>query len=51
MTPYKLRRSLYRAARLTGDVQALASGDPHKVVRRAGNKLLGRTVVRRMWLR
>jgi len=36
------RRSLYHAARVLGDVDALASGNPKRILRRAKNKLLGR---------
>ena len=42
----KLRISLYRSARVLGDVEALASGDPKRIERRAKNKLLGRTLGR-----
>ena len=41
-----LRRNLYRSARITGDVQAVLSGDPKRMGRRAKNKLLGRTLAR-----
>jgi hypothetical protein len=43
------RRAFYRAARFLGDVQAIRR--PHKIPKRVYNKLLGRTVVRRMWWR
>jgi hypothetical protein len=42
----RLRRMLYRDARLLGDAEALASGDPKRITRRAKNKLLGRTLGR-----
>lgn len=41
-----LRRSLYRSARLLGDVEAVASGDPKRITRRARNKVLGRALGR-----
>jgi hypothetical protein len=41
-----LRRSLYRYARLLGDGEALASGDPKRIARRAKNKVLGRALGR-----
>lgn len=42
----KLRSSLYRSARILGDVEAVASGDPKRITRRAKNKLLGRALGR-----
>jgi len=47
----KLRRSLYRGARVLGDVNALASGRPTRIVKRAANKVIGRKVVRRLFFR
>jgi hypothetical protein len=40
------RRNLYRSARILGDVQAAASGNPKRIERRAKNKLLGRALGR-----
>ncbi len=44
------RRSLvsqmYRAARLTNDVSTLASMNPHRIARRARNKIVGRAIGR-----
>ena len=42
----RLRRSLYRSARLLGDAEALGSGDPKRITRRAKNKLLARALGR-----
>jgi hypothetical protein len=42
MSINKLRRTLYRVARILGDVQALSSSDPKKVARRAGRRATGR---------
>jgi hypothetical protein len=50
----RLRSSLYRSARILGDVEAVASGDPKRITRRAKNKLVGRLLGRsgfwrRLW--
>lgn len=37
---------MYRAARLANDVSTLASGDPHRMARRAKNKIVGRAMGR-----
>ncbi len=44
----------YRAARVSRDIEALSSGNPRRIERRAKNKLLGRAlgragVWRRLW--
>lgn len=41
-----LRRNLYRSARILGDVEAVTSGNPKRIERRAKNKLLGRALGR-----
>ena len=41
-----LRSNLYRSARILGDMQAVASGNPKRITRRAKNKLLGRALGR-----
>ncbi len=38
--------SLYRTARLANDVSALASGNPHRMARRAKNRIVGRALGR-----
>ncbi len=45
---------LYRAARASNDLSALASGNPHRIARRAKNKIVGRALGRagvwkRLW--
>jgi hypothetical protein len=37
---------MYAAARLANDVSTLASGDPHRIARRAKNKIIGRALGR-----
>lgn len=41
-----LTSSLYRAARLSADVSALASGNPRRIERRALNRAKGRALRR-----
>jgi hypothetical protein len=41
-----LRSSLYRSARILGDVQAVASGNPNRITRRVKNKVVGRALGR-----
>ena len=36
--------NLYRTARLANDVSALASGNPHRIARRARNRIVGRAL-------
>ena len=47
----KVRGGLYRAARLLGDVGAMTSGRPSRIVKRLANKVIGRGLVRRLWWR
>lgn len=42
----KLSSSLYGAARLSRDAQAVLSGKPHKIVRRVKNHVVGRALAR-----
>jgi hypothetical protein len=37
---------MYEAARLANDVSTLASGNPHRIARRAKNKIVGRALGR-----
>lgn len=45
-----MRSFLYLLARLLGDIQAIFSGNPKRIARRFGNKVIGQKVVRRLWL-
>jgi len=40
---------LYRMARLSRDAEVIASGNPKKLARRVKNKVLGRTIVRKLF--
>ena len=44
----KLVSTLYKLARIANDLSVIASGNPKRIVRRAKNKLLGRTLVRKL---
>jgi hypothetical protein len=49
-----LTSQLYRAARLSNNISAVASGNPRRVARRARNVMLGRAlgragIWRRLW--
>ncbi len=49
-----LASKLFRLARLSRDVEAVASGSPKKIVRRGKNKVVGRLlgrggIWRRLW--
>lgn len=47
-----LTSQLYRAARISNDISAAASGNPRRVARRAKNVALGRTLGRAgLWRR
>jgi hypothetical protein len=50
----RLSAKLFRAARRVDDIEAIASGDPQRIARRARNRLVGRLLVglgfwRRLW--
>lgn len=45
----KLTSFLYRLARISRDAEVIASGNPEKMARRAKNKILGRSLVRRLF--
>ena len=49
----KLRRQLYRDARIVGDVEAAASGKPSKVAKRVVRRRVYRAegTITRRWLR
>jgi len=42
MSLHKTRSSLYKLARLLGDVQAVSSGSPKKMTTRVGRRYAGR---------
>jgi hypothetical protein len=46
-----MRRGSYTLARFLGDVNAVSSGKPSRIVKREANRWIGRNIVSRMWLR
>jgi ubiquinone biosynthesis protein UbiJ len=42
MSLHKTRGSLYKLARILGDVQAVSSGSGKKIARRAGRRVVGK---------
>lgn len=47
LTPFRrTRNTMYRGARLLGDVQPWLEGNPRKIVRRYANKAIGRALGR-----
>lgn len=46
-----LSSSLYRWARLVRDLEVLLSGNPNKIAKRLVNKVIGRRVVSKMWIK
>ncbi|HOC02934.1 MAG TPA: hypothetical protein PKK91_05600, partial [bacterium] len=40
---------LYRLARISNDIETIASGNPKKIARRAKNKILGRKVASKIY--
>ncbi len=47
----RLRPKTYKAGRIMGDVEAVASGRPSRIAKRVANKWIGRNLVRRMWIK
>ena len=43
--------SLYKIARIANDVSALASGNPKRITRRLVNKMIGRKIASKLYLR
>lgn len=41
---------LYNLARVANDFEKITSGDPKKIGRRVGNKIIGRTIISHVWL-
>jgi hypothetical protein len=43
--------SLYKIARIANDVSTLASGNPRRISRRLVNKMIGRKIASKLYLR
>ena len=42
---------LYRFARLVNDIEKLSSGNPKRIGKRFANKIIGRKIARRLYLK
>jgi hypothetical protein len=47
----RFSNKLFRAARISRNLEVLASGNPLKMARRAANIMIGRKVARRLFLK
>jgi hypothetical protein len=48
---FGLVSSLYKIARIANDVSTLASGNPKRITRRLVNKMIGRKIASKLYLR
>jgi hypothetical protein len=46
-----MRNQTYKAARIMGDIKAISSGKPEKILKRILNKLIGRFIVNKIWIK
>ncbi len=44
----KLVSFLYKMARTANDIEKLSSGDPKKIAKRAKNKVIGKTLMKKL---
>ncbi|WP_169307629.1 hypothetical protein [Halanaerobium praevalens] len=44
----KLVFFLYKLARVANDVETLSSGSPKRIVKRAKNKVIGRSIIKKL---
>jgi hypothetical protein len=51
MKGWGLVSSLYKIARIANDISTLASGNPKRISRRLVNKVIGRKIASKMFLR
>ncbi len=49
MSLRRTRRTLYRSASLLGDLTALLTISPFRILRRIFNKWIGRNLARKLW--
>ena len=49
--PREYRRLAYRFGAFLGDLSAILSGKPGKVIKRAANKFIGKNIVSKLWIK
>jgi hypothetical protein len=47
----KMRKQSYKLGRTLGDIKAISSGKPEKILKRILNKLIGRFIVSKLWFK
>lgn len=47
----KMSSKLFNLSRFVRDIEVISSGSPSKIGRRAVNKVVGRRLIRKVWLR
>jgi len=47
----RMSSDFYELARIMRDIEVLSSGDPEKIMKRIVNKIIGRKIVSKIWVR